>query len=194
MTYTPDAGFVGADSFTYTISDGNGGTATGNVAVEVSAASEWTDLAFEDFENGFGSYTDGGRDASLYTGGTRAHQGSNAVQLQDNSGTASSITLTDSLDLATPGYSRLKIEFWFQSVSFEAGEELLVQFFDGSVWQTVSVLAAGADFQNNEFSFASIELMSQDYTFSSNTKIRLMANASGKDDKVYIDEIRISAR
>lgn len=34
-TYTPDAGFSGSDSFDYQISDGNGGTATATVAVEV---------------------------------------------------------------------------------------------------------------------------------------------------------------
>ena len=33
--YTPNAGFAGTDVFTYTISDGNGGNATGNVTVTV---------------------------------------------------------------------------------------------------------------------------------------------------------------
>lgn len=35
VTYTPAAGYTGADSFTYTISDGRGGTATGTVSVTV---------------------------------------------------------------------------------------------------------------------------------------------------------------
>jgi hypothetical protein len=35
VTYTPAAGFVGADSFTYTIGDGRGGSATATVAVSV---------------------------------------------------------------------------------------------------------------------------------------------------------------
>ncbi|MEM9342041.1 MAG: Ig-like domain-containing protein [Pseudomonadota bacterium] len=38
VVYTPDAGFEGDDSFTYTISDGNGGTDTATVAVTVDAA------------------------------------------------------------------------------------------------------------------------------------------------------------
>jgi len=37
LTYTPHAGFVGSDSFTYTISDGRGGMATATVTVTVSA-------------------------------------------------------------------------------------------------------------------------------------------------------------
>ncbi len=42
-TYTPDSGFAGADNFTYTVSDGQGGTAVGTVTVTVAAATA-TDL------------------------------------------------------------------------------------------------------------------------------------------------------
>jgi serine protease AprX len=38
VTYAPDAGFTGVDSFTYTISDGRGGSATGSVSVSVGLA------------------------------------------------------------------------------------------------------------------------------------------------------------
>ncbi|MEB8389197.1 Hint domain-containing protein [Rhodobacteraceae bacterium KMM 6894] len=37
LNYQPDAGFVGTDTFEYTVSDGNGGTDTGTVTVEVAA-------------------------------------------------------------------------------------------------------------------------------------------------------------
>ncbi|MEZ4866434.1 MAG: Ig-like domain-containing protein [Caldilineaceae bacterium] len=39
VLYTPNAGFSGADSFTYIISDGHGGTATGSVTVTVKGPS-----------------------------------------------------------------------------------------------------------------------------------------------------------
>ena len=37
ITYTPDAGFTGTDSFDYTITDGNGGTSTATVTITVVA-------------------------------------------------------------------------------------------------------------------------------------------------------------
>jgi hypothetical protein len=47
VTYTPEADYSGTDNFTYTITDGNGGTDTGAVAVSVAAV-----LYEEDFDNG----------------------------------------------------------------------------------------------------------------------------------------------
>jgi len=38
--YTPNTGFIGSDSFTYTINDGNGGTATATVNVTVNAVND----------------------------------------------------------------------------------------------------------------------------------------------------------
>ncbi len=40
VTYTPNANFNGADSFTYTVSDGNGGTATESVSATVNAVND----------------------------------------------------------------------------------------------------------------------------------------------------------
>jgi hypothetical protein len=38
--YVPDANFFGSDAFTYTIADGNGGSATGSVSVTVTAVND----------------------------------------------------------------------------------------------------------------------------------------------------------
>ncbi|MGE4259254.1 MAG: beta strand repeat-containing protein, partial [Candidatus Babeliales bacterium] len=40
VSYTPDANYNGADSFTYTISDGNGGTATATVSLTVTPVND----------------------------------------------------------------------------------------------------------------------------------------------------------
>ncbi|GBD44959.1 hypothetical protein HRbin40_02455 [bacterium HR40] len=49
LLYTPDAGFTGEDSFTFTLSDGRGGVATGTVRIAVTPASP----PMATFANGF---------------------------------------------------------------------------------------------------------------------------------------------
>ena len=40
ITYTPSANFNGADQFSYTVSDGHGGTATGTLSFTVAAVND----------------------------------------------------------------------------------------------------------------------------------------------------------
>src|SRR5919204_1902533 len=40
ITYTPAANFNGVDSFSYTLSDGHGGSATGTVSINVTAVND----------------------------------------------------------------------------------------------------------------------------------------------------------
>ncbi len=61
IRYTPDAGFVGDDSFSYTVEDGNGGTATATVNVTVTDTTTTTGrvneglLSLYTFDEGQGS-------------------------------------------------------------------------------------------------------------------------------------------
>jgi Big-like domain-containing protein len=48
ITYTPDAGYTGGDSFTYSISDGRGGTDTATVSVTVNAPPNTAPTAVDD--------------------------------------------------------------------------------------------------------------------------------------------------
>jgi hypothetical protein len=155
----------------------------------------WVELSYDDFESGWGSYTDGGRDCSLYTGGTYAHQGNNAVNIQDNSGTQSSFAYTSSIDTDTPGFSQIEIDFWFKAISMDnSQEDFQVQYYDGSTWHTVASYAVGTDFENNVFYHKKVVIDESSYTFPTDMKIRFMCDASGDKDDVYIDEVSVSAK
>ena len=53
ISYTPAANFFGSDSFTYSISDGNGGSDTGTVNVSVTNVSvPWRECSRHDREAG----------------------------------------------------------------------------------------------------------------------------------------------
>jgi len=152
-------------------------------------------LSYDDFESGWGSYADGGGDCSLYTGGTYAHQGNIAVNIQDNSGTESSFAYTSSIDTDTPGFTQIEIDFWFKAISMDnSQEDFLVQYYDGSTWHTVATYAVEADFENNVFYNKKVYIDESSYTFPTDMKVRFMCDASGNRDDVYIDEVRVSAR
>jgi hypothetical protein len=156
-----------------TVNPGSGGT--------------WTVITYDDFEGGLGNYNDGGGDMSLYTGGDNAHQGNNAANIQDNSGTSSSFFHSSGHDVT--GFSELEVEFWYYAVSMDSGEDFLVQFYDGSNWQTVATFAQGTHFSNNQFNNPTVSISSSQYNFPSNAQLRFMCDASSNSDDVYIDEI-----
>jgi hypothetical protein len=155
----------------------------------------WVQLSYDDFESGWGSYTDGGRDCSLYTRGTYAHQGNNAVDIQDNSGTQSSFAYTRGIDTDTPGFTQIEIDFWFKAISMDnSREDFQVQYYDGSTWHTIATYAAKADFENNVFYNKKVIIDESSYTFPTDMKIRFVCDASGDRDDVYIDEVSVSAK
>lgn len=185
-TYTA----AGNYTVTLTVTDNSGLTDSDTASADIAAGSALVELTYDNFETGFGNYTDGGSDASLYTGGTRAHQGNNAANIQDNSGSASSFFHTNGID-ATP-YASLEIEFWFFANSMENGEDFFVEVFDGSNWQIVAQFIRGTDFENGSFFFEKVTVNQSDVNFATDMKVRFRNDASGNNDDVYIDEVRVS--
>jgi hypothetical protein len=153
----------------------------------------WNLLTYDDFESGFGNYTDGGGDCNLYTGGTYAHQGSNAANIQDNSGDASSFYHTSGIDVDTLDYKRIKVDFWYYAVSMDGGEDFFVEYFDGTDWQQVANYVQGVDFVNGQFYKEIVWINESVYTFPSNMQIKFRCDASNNIDDVFIDEIYVKA-
>ena len=197
---TFDPGTLDEETTYYWRIDENGdqGTTPGIVwSFTTGSAPEplWVQLSYDDFESGWGSYTDGGRDCSLYTSGTYAHQGNNAVNIQDNSGNQSSFFYTSSIDTDTAGFTQIEIDFWFKAISMDnSQEDFQVQYYDGSTWHTVATYAVEADFENNVYYNEKVYIDESSYTFPPDMKIRFVCDASSDWDDVYIDEVSVSAR
>lgn len=148
-------------------------------------------LTFEDFESGWGTFRDGGRDCRRYTGGTYAWGGTDAANIQDNSGVSSSFYSRNGFDVT--GYSTITINFFFIAVSMENNEDFFVEYHDGSSWNIVASFARGTDFNNNSFYEATVTIPSSSYNFPNDAKFRFRCDASGNADDVYIDNVTISA-
>jgi hypothetical protein len=161
--------------------------------------SPWTQLTYDSFESGFGNYTDGGANCSRYTGCNYAHHGMAAIKIQAGGGDGASFYHTSGLDVSA--YSQIKVEFWYYPTGMESGKSFLVDYYNGSSWQTVATYTSGTDFNNDSFYqvngtklILTNVLNYGTYTFPTNAKFKFRCNASDPNDDVYIDEVKISAR
>ena len=148
---------------------------------------EWVVISSENAESYPFDWQSLGSDAGLYTGGTYAHEGTNAAFIQDNSGLQSSIQ--QYVFDATP-YSEIEFSFWFYAVSMENGEDFSILFDNGGGnWVVVANYVSGTDFANNTFYNKVLSLSSSEYNFTSGARFRITCDASNDNDDVYIDEM-----
>ena len=139
------------------------------------------------FETGFDGWADGGGDCARVAT-SFSYEGSYSIRLRDNSGVASSMTLSN-IDV-TP-YSQVVIDFYFYMNSMENGEDFWLQYFDGSTWNTVASYVSGSGVNNGTFYNATISVDAAQYAFVSNAGFRFQCDASGNNDQVYIDQVTI---
>jgi hypothetical protein len=171
----------------------NTGTASSPASATTDPASTWTQIIYDDFEGGWGNWNDGGSDCSMYTSGTRAHSGNNAIDIQDNSTPPASTTYTDNLALAT--YDEVRVSFWYYPYSMDNANEdfwLQISTNGGSNWTTVEEWNQGDEFVNG--SFYSDSVIITGYTLTNNTQLRFRCHASGNADDIYLDDILVEAR
>jgi endonuclease I len=182
---------VGTYSLTATATD-NEAASTGSSSVSITgeaASSGETVLSYDDFESGWGNFTDGGKDAYYSSDASKAYAGSGSAGIQDNT-SSSVITYGSSVDITS--YSQVRIDFYFLPVSMENNEDFWLQIYNGSSYVTVASYAAGTDFYNNNFYVSSITIDPTDVNFASNMKVRFRCDASGNSDDVYIDEVTVT--
>jgi bacillolysin len=95
------------------------------------------------------------------------------------------------------GYSRVKVELWYYTVGMETGKSFLVEYYNGSNWQTVATYVSGTHFTNGSFyqvTGVDVVLHKGTYNFPANAKFKFRCNGTDSSDDVYIDEVKISAR
>ncbi len=193
-SYT-DTSVVSGTNYYYVVSALNaGGESFDSAQAGAVPAAGWTVLAFDNFEAGWGSYTDGGTDCSRYTATTHAHQGFASGDIQDNSGAASSFYLTTNLNVTA--YNQLRVTFWYKAVSMETNEDFFLEYSanGGSIWQAVQSWRAGTDFANNQWKQVVVSIPRTTFSFTTTARIRFRCDASGGNDDVYIDEIELAAQ
>ena len=140
------------------------------------------------FETGWDNWVDGGSDCARVSS-ANSYEGNFSIQIRDNSGVASSMTLNN-IDV-TP-YSSVEIDFYFYVLSMENGEDFWVRYFDGSSWNTVATYVSGTNIDNNTFYNATVTVTPAQYNFAVNSGFRFQNDASGNNDQIFIDQVIIT--
>lgn len=147
----------------------------------------YTNIDYNDFEQGWGLWNDGGSDCSLSNNASYSDGGTYAVELRDN--TNSSVTTTDNIDLSS--YEELTVSFSYITNSMDNINEdfwLQVSYNGGSSYSTVEEWNWSNEFVNNRRYNEQVIIPGP---FTSNTRLRFRCDASANSDWVYIDNISI---
>ena len=148
------------------------------------------DFDFNNFENGYNLWIDGGSDARRANYSTYNGSGLYSIRLRDNSGAASSI-YTEILNLNS--YTSIEVSFSFVPNSMENGEDLLMEVSNdgGTTFTKVESWVAGSTMTNEVRQ--DVSLVVPENLLSATTVIRIRCDASSNGDRVYIDDILIEA-
>ena len=190
---TPGTGNAGVNNFVVQVDDGNGGTDTANFAVTVTVPSgDWTELIFDNFENGYGNWNDGGSDCIRTSSNSAfANSGTYCVEIRDN--TSSSVLTTDNLNMS--GKSEVRVSFSYITRSMDNSNEdfwLQISTDGGSTYTTVADYDQGDEFQNGQRYNESVTITG--FSLTNQTRIRFRCDASGNRDEVFLDDIRVEVK
>jgi FlaG/FlaF family flagellin (archaellin) len=153
----------------------------------------WVNLRYDNFNINWGSYTDGGVDC--YQTSTYKHEGSQSACIRDNSGDDSSFYLTNGIDVDTPAYKSIKIDFWWMwnGNGWSTGEDWWLLYFNGVSWINVVDVIYPSGYVKDKWYHSVVYINESNYLFPKNMKIRFQCDASYNDDLVYIDQVYINA-
>jgi|GEM_PF-323233 len=144
----------------------------------------------EDFENGWGIWLDGGSDCRRSINDQAyANSGSYCVRLRDNSGIFSSM-YTQALDLST--YTSVEFSFSYFPNSMDQVTEdfwLQVSTNNGSTYSTYEEWNLNDEFVNGQRYNETVNITG--INFTSETRFRIVCDASSNGDYVYIDDVVI---
>ena len=177
-----------AGTYTVTVTDGNGCTASTSVVVNASSGCTYTTIDFNNFESGWGIWNDGGSDCRRSSSDNQYALGTYCIRLRDN--TSTSVMTTDVLDLSS--YDEITVDFSYYPRSMDNSNEdfwLQISTNGGSSYTTVEEWNRNDEFVNNQRYFDAVVIPGP---FTNNCRFRFRCDASGNSDWIYIDEVDIS--
>jgi hypothetical protein len=160
-------------------------------------------IFFEDFDNGYGNFVDGGNDAEINMDVVFDGPGG-SLRIRDNSPTSVATTITD-YDLSA--FSEVQIDFYYLSQSFETNKRFVLDFDDGNGWEEAQDFVRGRDFfENNVWTPGSVifnfengswnvgGVQFPDADSKESFKFRFRCDAGNNSDMIFIDNVSFQAK
>lgn len=155
----------------------------------------WTTLKYDNFNSGWGNYVPGsnGSLADCYRSTTH-HEGTYSACIRDKSGTASSFKLTNSIDMDTPAYKSLKIDFWWMwnGNGWMNGEDFWILYYNGTAWVNVFTRTYPSVYSKGVWYHQIVYVNESTYIFPTTMRLRFQCDALGDNCLVYIDQIYLN--
>lgn len=154
----------------------------------------WNTLTYDDFEDGWGNYTDGGWDCTITD--DEKHQGTYSAQIRDDSRWASSFYHTDGIDLDSFDYTQIKVDFWWLRSGnywdWGYDEDWWVRYYTGYGWNTVLDMNYPGGYSQDTWYHKILYINESDYNFPDDMKLQFRCDATSNYDLVYIDQIYVN--
>lgn len=184
FSYEPNSGYVGPDSFVYRIHDGLLASQPTTVSLEILEevvffadsfeVGTWNGKWVEDYQNDWFRSTQ------------RATDGNYSAEV-DGKAFDATLTISEPIDLS--GVSQAELSFdWLIESSFDSGESLRLEIFDGSSWYPIQSLAGNVSPENV---WESINLNLPNKYLIENFSFRFSARASRSNEDANVDNVRL---
>jgi hypothetical protein len=161
-----------------------------------------TQFFFEDFENGFGSFSSAGPDATINFDDFK--DGAASLRIRDNSD-SSVATTTTTYDVSA--YSELEIEFFYLARNMETGRRFVLDFNDGNGWEEARDFVRDIDFFTNNMWFNVTVLFNFENgywnvdgvpfvhaAFKSSFQFRFRCDGDKNNDRIFIDNVTFQGK
>ena len=86
----------------------------------------WTTITYDDFESGWGSFTEVRRSRDASRTNKQSCKGSYSLRIRDNSGDDSSVFHTSNHDVSA--FADLRVSFQFYALSMESNEDFFLEY------------------------------------------------------------------
>ncbi|QDV25787.1 Ig-like domain-containing protein [Aureliella helgolandensis] len=186
FSFTPNPGFVGNDSLTYRISDGELNSEPTTVSFEVFQevvlfedsfeVGTWNGKWVEDYQNDW------------FRSRQRATDGKYSAEV-DGYANDATLTVSQPIDLSSVAVATLSFD-WLIESGFDRGEYLRVDLFDGQAWAAApgGFLYGNSDPENT---WLTHDLELADKYFVEDFRFRFSAKVSSSSEDANVDNVRL---